>query len=129
MLKNTSKLLFAVEKGSFNRLDANTMYVKDFIAPNESFKTSISKFNDFSYTIFKNKATNTTIDSVSCIENIGGLDFYCFKMNIKISTNMHMHSWSLKRIFKDKIVSINLNYVDPKVGQSFVHALKKAKFI
>ena len=128
MFRNNSKLLFIIEKGSLNRLEANSMAIQDFIAPNSHFTSSLSEINTFSYVVFKNKAPEASIDSLTCIEKIGGLDFYCFKMQTHLDENLTMYTWNLKRIFKDEIVSINLNYIDPKIGNEYILALKKCTF-
>lgn len=127
-LINESKLIFVIENGEFNRFDANYMSKKLFVAPNTTFKKSFDKINTITYDSFLNTAPNAKIDTTSSIEIIDGLKFYKFEMNTKIDESFVINSKSYKRLFNDKVLSININYINNELGIEMLNSLRNSKF-
>ncbi|GAB5564106.1 MAG: hypothetical protein Wins2KO_11690 [Winogradskyella sp.] len=127
-LNNLSILIFAVENGEFNRFDANYMTEENFIEPNTTFKESFDKINSITYDSFVNTVPNAIIDTTTSTEMIDGLEFLKFEMNTKLEESFVIKSRSYKRLVDGKVLSINVNYVNDKLGNEILSSLRNSKF-
>ncbi|MEH1009449.1 hypothetical protein VDP25_17050 [Winogradskyella sp. ECml5-4] len=127
-LNNLSNLIFVVENGEFNRFDANYTSKLNFIEPNTTFKESFDKINSITYDSFVNIAPNAKIDTTTTTEMIDGLKFLKFEMNTEMDESFIIKSRSYKRLFDDKVLSININFVDDRIGSQILNSLKTSKF-
>jgi hypothetical protein len=127
-LNNLSTLIFVVENGEFNRFDANYTSKLNFIEPNTTFKESFDKINSITYDSFVNIAPNAIIDTTTTTEMIDGLKFLKFEMNTEMDESFIIKSRSYKRLFDDKVLSININFVDDRIGSQILNSLKSSKF-
>ena len=127
-LNNISNLIFVVQNREFNRFDANYMSKTNFIEPNTTFKESFDKINSITYDSFLNISPNAIIDTTSTTETIDGLKFYKFIMNTKIDESFVIKSRNYKRLFGDKVLSININFISNDLGNEMLKSLRNSKF-
>lgn len=71
---------------------------------------------------------NAVIDSSSSVEKISDLEFQAFKMKIDFPNGMTMHSLMYSGLFDKKEFSVNILYVDEKLGEKMINAWTNSKF-
>jgi len=127
-ITDQSKPIFVIQNGEFNRFDANYTLVENFIAPNSTFTKTFKKLNSILFDNFKNKLPNAKIDTIISTEIIDELEFQKFEMNTHIENDVIIRSIGYRRLFKEKVLSINIIYLDENKGNRIMKSLMSSKF-
>lgn len=123
---NQSVTIMAYKKGQFNSFDANWQPFDEAI--DGSYKESNVAVNEILFHTFQSQMAGAKLDSASSIQNISGLDFYRFDINIEFPNGKVFKSTLLSRLFGKKEFSMNLAYLDEKAGQKMLDAMLNSSF-
>ena len=127
-ITDKSKTIFVVENGEFNRFESNYTLTENFIAPNSNFENSMKKLNIVLFDSFRSKVLDAKIDSLTSFETIDNLKFMKFEINTKFEDGLTIKSKSYKRQFEDKILSINIIYMNEYEGNKIMKSFRDSKF-
>ncbi len=84
--------------------------------------------NNILYETFKAQMQDIKIDTSRAVEKIDNLEFQTFKMKIAYPNKMVLNLIMYSRLFDKKEFTVNIMYVDNKMGQLMMDAWKKSKF-
>ena len=125
-----STSIFVVTNGEFNRFDANHTTLDLFLdSETTTFKDGCSKINKAFYKMYSATATEAQIDTSSTTEVIDNLQFEKFSMNTKFDEELTAHWVNYRSLFEEKVLTINIMYIDEKLGESMIKSLKSSEFI
>jgi hypothetical protein len=127
-ITDQSKTIFVIENGEFNRFESNYTLKKNFIEPNSTFEQSMKKINIVLYDSFKDKVPDAKIDSLTTFEKIDNLEFMKFEINTQFEDGLTIKSKSYKRLFYDKVLSINIIYMNEYEGNKIMESFINSKF-
>lgn len=125
-VENLSKTLYAFKSGNFNYFDAN--YQPYDAEIDGDYGEMCKEVNAILYETFEHEMPDAQLDSVSSIKRISELDFYTFEIVIHLPNGMKMHLLEYSRLFGDKDFTVNILYIDKKVGEELLQAWTNSTF-
>ena len=125
-LINEAKTIFAYKNGQLNTLESNWQPFNMEI--DGDYISSCYEVNAMVFQTMEAQIPNVKIDSSSSIQKIDGLDFHRFDMKIDLPNGIKMTTVGLNRLFGKKDLTINITYVDKKVGDVMLASVLKSKF-
>ena len=125
-LINEAKTIFAYKNGQLNTLESNWQPFDMEI--DGDYISSCYEVNGMVFQTMEAQIPNVKIDSSSSIQKIDGLDFHRFDMKIDLPNGIKMTTVGLNRLFGKKDLTINITYVEKKVGDILLASVLKSKF-
>ena len=121
-----AKTIVVFRNGDFNYFESNYQLYDSIVDGN--YNASCQSLNEGMYENFKEQMPGMQIDSSSSIELIDELAFQNFKISINFPNGMTLNSNIYSRLFDDRELSVNIMYVDNKVGEEMLSVWRKSSF-
>ena len=80
------------------------------------------------YQTFEAQIPGAKLDSISTIQKVSGLEFRRFDISIDFPNNMKMKTIGFSRLFGNKEFTMNITFVDEKIGKKMIDAFLSSKF-
>ncbi len=126
-LENQAITIFVYQSGQGNTYEANWQSFDSKI--DGDYLESVKKVNEILYKTFKTQLPATVkLDSTSSVQNVSGLDFQRFDLNIVLSEKLTLKTIGFSRLFDDKEFTVNITYLDEKIGQKLLESFLNSKF-
>lgn len=125
-VENQPKTIFTYQNGKLNSFAANWNPF-DVKVNKEYFKAS-SKMKKILYQIIEARMPQVKFDSVSSIQKISGLQFHRFDILMNFPNGIKMTNISFSRLFGEKELTVNMSFVDGKIGQTMLDTFLNSKF-
>jgi hypothetical protein len=125
-VENRATTLFAYKSGKFQTFESN--YQIHDLESDGDYSESNHEVNKMMYKGFEEIIPNGTLDSISSIAKINGLEFNRFDINIEFPDGMEMTTVGFSRLFNNKDFSINIVYTKENVGKELIDNILNSKF-
>lgn len=123
---NEAVTIFVYKNGEFNNFESN------YQPFNTEFDGNYLKSNNFvnqvMYKTFESQMPNAKMDSISSKQIIDGLEFYRFDINIDLPNGLKLKTVGFSRLFDKKELTINITYIDEKIGEQMLESFENSKF-
>ncbi|MES2764723.1 MAG: hypothetical protein V4642_02565 [Bacteroidota bacterium] len=100
-------------------------YFPDF---NQDWLSSRKAKNDYSTKDYKFYFPNCQIDTASGTELIDGLEFQRFNIKLTTPNGVPFHTIKYSRLFGEYEFTLNLDFLDEKIGEEFLKMWRTSKF-
>ena len=125
-IENQAVTIFSYQKGRFNNLEANWQPFDPEI--DGKYDETYSAVNQILFETYNNQMPGAKLDSVSSIQKISGLEFKTFEIRILFPNGIIMKTIGFSRLFNKKEFTVNLIYVDEKIGEEMLKSFKNSEF-
>jgi hypothetical protein len=122
---NEAKTIFVFKNGKFNYLEAN---YQPFDAADGDYDATRKDVNAVLFGTFQTQIPGAGIDSVTSVEQIGGLQFHVFKIKIDLPNKVTMRTSMYSRLFDQREFSVNITFVDDEMGEKMLTAWRESTF-
>lgn len=123
---NEATTIFIYKNGEFNTYESN--YQPFNIETDGDYIESNNFVNIIMYQTFESQIPNAKMDSISSTQNIDGLEFHRFDININFPNGTIMKTIGFSRLFEKKELTINITYIDEKIGKKMMKSFENSKF-
>ena len=123
---NEAVTLFAYKSGQYNSFDANWQAYDE--AVDGDYKESNDGVNQLIFATLKSEMRGVFMDSTSSIQMIDGLKFHRFDINIELTEEITFRVIGMSRPFGKKDFTMNIGYIDEKVGEQMLAAVLNSRF-
>lgn len=125
-IENNSTDIFVFKSNNFNYFESS--YQPFDTLKDGNFIEISHELSNIIYKTFAAQIKNAEMDTSFTTETIDGLDFFKFKLILKISDNFLMNVIMYNRIFGKEEFAVNIMYIDEIKGAQMLSAWKKSKF-
>lgn len=125
-IDNQAITIFTYKNEQFNNFEANWQPFD--LEIDGDYSESIALVNNIVYETFETQIPKAKLDSVSRIQKISGLEFHRFDIAIDFPNGMKMKTIGFSRLFNQKDFTMNISYIDEKIGKEMLEAFLKSKF-
>lgn len=125
-VENLSTVIFVFRKGQFNYFEAN--YQPFDPAIDGDYHASCKGVNEILYETFRTQLPNASLDSVSSVQSVSGLEFQKFDITIDLPNGVKLKSQMYSRLIGDKDFSVNIMYADEEPGEKMTTAWRSSVF-
>ena len=125
-IENQAVTIFTYKSGQFNNFEANWQPFD--IKIDGEYMETYSEVNKMLYETFETQIPKAKLDSISSIQKVSGLDFQRFDITIDFPNGIRMKTIGFSRLFGKKEFTMNITYVDEKIGKKMLKAFMNSKF-
>jgi len=118
--------LFVFKNADFNYLEANAQPYD--VNEDGNYLDNCKNVNEIIYETFRTQLAGASIDSLTSVTEISGLEFQTFTMKLDLPNGITMHSSMYSRLFDDQEFSVNIMYVDEAQGEKMNTAWARSIF-
>lgn len=123
---NQGVTIFTYRNGQFNNFESNWQPFD--LETDGDYLESNSEVNDILYWTFETQLPNAKLDSISKTQIISNLEFHRFDISVDFPNGIKMKNIGFSRLFGKKEFTMNITYVDEKIGAKMLDAFLKSKF-
>lgn len=120
-----NKNIFIFQHGRTNYFEASQQAFDS--AVDGDYREMFHAINDITYTSLHGE-TGASIDTSYGKETIDNLEFQTFKLKMKLDNSNSYNVLMFSRLFGKKDFCVNIMYVDEKIGQQMLQAMRSSKF-
>ncbi len=125
-IENQSVTLFIFKKGKFNTFEANWQPYD--VEVDGDYMQTYADVNRVVYQAFEDQLKGTMLDSLTTTQNVSGLQFNRFDVSLDFPNGIKLRTSSFSRLFDKKELTLNITYIDEKIGQTILNAFLNSKF-
>jgi len=125
-VENRATTLFAYKNGKFHTFESNYQIFDS--KTDRNYSDSNKEVNIMTFKTFEETIPNATMDSISSKQMISGLEFERFEINLNLPNNIKMTTVGFSRLFGDKDFTINIVYINDKIGNELIANILNSKF-
>ena len=123
---NEAVTIFVYKNGQFNNFEANWQPFD--VEIDGDYMETYSEVNKILYETFETQIPNAKLDSISSIQKVSRFDFHRFDITIDFENGMKMKTIGFSRLFEKKEFTMNITYVDEKIGKKMLDAFLNSQF-
>ncbi len=123
---NEAENIFVYKNGQLNTLESNWQPYNQNL--DGDYLSLCYEINGMLYKTLESQIPNVKIDSASSTQKIDGLDFHRFEMKIDLPNGIKMNTIGFNRQFGKRDLTINITYVDEKIGREMMESVLSSKF-
>jgi hypothetical protein len=123
---NEAVTIFVYKNRQFNTFEANWQPF-DVEIDGEYMETYL-EVNKILYETFETQIPKVKLDSISSIQQVSGFDFQRFDITIDLPNGIKMKTIGFSRLFEKKEFTMNITFVDEKIGEKMLNAFLNSKF-
>lgn len=123
---NQATTLFAYKNGQFNIFEANWQPFDSKL--DGDYLETYSEVNKMIYQTFEAQMPKAKLDSISSTQKISGLKFRRFDITINLPNGMILKIIGFSRLFDKKEFTVNITFIDEKIGEKMLDAFQKSRF-
>lgn len=125
-VENNAVTLFTYKNGQYNNFEANWQPFD--VEIDGAYLDTYAEINKMLYQTYENQIPDAKLDSVSSIQNVSGLEFHRFDVNIEYPNGIKMKTIGFSRLFDKKEFTMNITAVDKTIEQQMLDAFLSSKF-
>jgi hypothetical protein len=125
-IENQAVTLFTYRDGQFNNFEANWQPFDEAI-DGEYLKT-YREVNKITYRAFEEELPGVKLDTLTTVQPVGQLEFNRFEVTVDFPNGLKLKTISFSRLFDTKELTLNITYIDEKVGEVMLKAFLNSKF-
>lgn len=125
-IENQSVTLFIYKNGQFNTFEANWQPYD--VQVDGDYMETYADVNKVIYKAFEEQLVGTKLDSLTTVQDVSGLQFNRFDVALDFPNGMKLKAISFSRLFDKKELTLNITYIDEKLGEKVMEAFLNSKF-
>lgn len=123
---NLTKTIFVLRNGNFNYLESNYQPFDPEV--DGDYLSSCKLVNEVLYETLRMQMPQANLDSTASVETISGLQFQVFKVEVELPNAVVLRTIMYSRLFDKNEFTVNITYVDGKMGEMMLSALRSSTF-
>ena len=125
-LVNQAVTIFAYKNDRFNNFEANWQPYDPEI--DGEYQETYHMVNEILYQTFESQMPGAKLDSVTSKQQISGLEFRRFDITIDFPNGVRMKTIGFSRLFGEREFTVNITYIDEKIGKKMLDAFLGSRF-
>lgn len=123
---NRAKTIFVFKSGKLNYLESNYQPFDKTV--NGDYVQSCIKVSNIIYKTLETQIPGAKLDTTRTLAKIDDLAFQKFSIKVTYPNKVKLNVLMYSRLFGDKEFSVNIMYVDKKMGEEMLNSWTNSKF-